>query len=362
MPCCLSQAQAPLEQVRPLPPSGVSDRAEARVVALRLEVANTFRQKLHRTAWLTLSVLPVPGTGVLRRAQTHHCRVTRVPPPWRIGGTEHTAGTLSVAGGQPSPHRGASACAVLAWVQRASPRPLRLSRALSRRSRCCSWDIKCDATNTCACESNEVADSSKLSLSIAAAAAVKWRTPLSKGVSVSFLSGIETRARYRRAQCGPSKCNPPTQKVTNDEGVPPRQTRHQLTVHGRPCPFENICTTDCDMGVCSAATPVLTYQVQRLCGSTEVSIVCSKASAAKQKEFLSDFTTTRAIAHLAAGVAGSSPSSSVVFLCLSRSLRKTQQCAPRRQTPAAYHRHEARGAFSTCRACSVSMDGPDRLT
>ena len=159
-------------------------------------VANTFCQKLHRTAGLfafgsLLPVtevkfdLPLPGRTlsdfqslqrclkrvVLRRAQTHHCRVTRLPPPWRIGGTEHTAGTLSAAGGQPSPHK-TSACAVLAWLRRASPRPLRLTRALSRRSRCCSWDIKCDATNTCACESNEVAESSMLSLSIAAAAAV----------------------------------------------------------------------------------------------------------------------------------------------------------------------------------------------
>ena len=131
MPCCLSRAQAPLEQVRLQPPSGVSDRAEARVVALRLGVANTFCQKLHRTAGLyafgsLLPVtevtfdLPLPGRTlsdfqslqrclkrvVLRRAQTHHCRVTRVPPPWRIGGTEHTAGTLSAAGGQPSPQGG----------------------------------------------------------------------------------------------------------------------------------------------------------------------------------------------------------------------------------------------------------------
>ena len=39
---------------------------------------------------------------VHRRAQEHHCILTRHLPPWKIGGTEHTAGKLSEGGRKPS--------------------------------------------------------------------------------------------------------------------------------------------------------------------------------------------------------------------------------------------------------------------
>ena len=100
-------------------------------------------------------------------------------------------------------------------------------------------------------------------------------------------------------------------------------------------------------------------QVQRVCGSTEVSAVCSKANGARQKEFLSDFTTTRAIAHSAAGVAGGSPASSVAFVCLSR--RKTSNLHldgkhQQRSTGMGHEEHSARAVPALCQWWSGTRD------
>ena len=98
--------------------------------------------------------LDMPETRVLCRVQKHQCRSKQHLLQWKSG-TRSTR----LASSQPE---STNECGNLlharsSFWSRESPRALRLSRALTRRSRLCSWDIRRKDANTCSLRIQEVA-------------------------------------------------------------------------------------------------------------------------------------------------------------------------------------------------------------
>ena len=97
--------------------------------------------------------LDMPETRVLCRVQKHQCRSTRHLLQLKSG-----TRSARLASSQPeSSNQWNLLHARSCFWSRESPRALRLSRALTRRSRLCSWDIRRKDANTCSLRIQEVA-------------------------------------------------------------------------------------------------------------------------------------------------------------------------------------------------------------
>ena len=109
---------------------------------------------------------------------------------------------------------------------RESPRALRLSRALTRRSRRCSWNIQRENANTCALRIQEVAvvACARRSGKMADSLVVRSDGELSLEAWRPFRRTITLVAVHPPAMM----FNPPAQKVTNPGRVLPLRTKRKL--------------------------------------------------------------------------------------------------------------------------------------